>query len=76
MRGSPGWKIDYIKYEFGDHGYLVWADPASCGVDQVEGRYGVEQVRDAVRESLIFMGRDFPGKTGDISKAIIDYKLR
>ncbi len=74
--GSPGREIDYIEDDYGDYVYHVWVDPASSGVDQAEGRYSVEQVRDAVRESLLFMGRDLPEKTGDIRKVIIDYKLR
>lgn len=76
VRGSPGWEIDYVEDDYGDDVYHVWADPASSGIEQAEGRYSVEQVRDAVRESLLFMGRDFPEKTGDISRVIIDYKLR
>ena len=75
VRGSPGWEIDFIEDECGDNVYLVWADPQCSGIEPAEQHFSVENVRVAVRESLLYMGRGFPDKTSEISKALIDYKL-
>jgi len=36
----------------------------------------VETMRDAVRESLLYMGRNFPEKTTALSSVLVEYKLR
>jgi hypothetical protein len=76
VRGSPGWEIDFIEDEFGDHVYHVWADSVSSGMEPADQFYRVETVRDAVRESLLYLGRGFPEKTSEISKVIVDYNLK
>ena len=75
VRGSPGWEIDFIEDDCGDNVYLVWADPQCSGIEPAEQHFSVENVRVAVRESLLYMGRGFPDKTNELSKALIDYKL-
>ena len=76
IRGSPGWEIDFIENDMGDYVYHIWADPASSGLEPANQYFSVETMRDAVRESLLYMGRNFPEKTAAISDIIIEYKLR
>ena len=76
VRGSPGWEIDFIENDMADHVYHVWADPANSGIEPANQYFSVETMRDAVRESLLYMGRNFPDKTTALSRALVEYKLR
>jgi hypothetical protein len=76
VRGSPGWEIDFIENDMGDHVYHVWADPANSGIEPANQYFSVEMMRDAVRKSLLYMGKNFPEKTTALSSALVEYKLR
>jgi len=76
VRGSPGWEIDFIENDMGDHVYHVWADPANSGIEPANQYFSVETMRDAVRKSLLYMVRNFPEKTTALSSALVEYKLR
>ena len=75
LGGDPGWAIDYIRGAHGTSYYHVWTDPEISGLEPNEETYATEIFRQAVKESLVAMGREYPQKRSEIDEVIQRYNL-
>jgi hypothetical protein len=56
--------------------YRVWADPEMSGIEPTDALYSSENVRDAVRQSLLALREAYPEKMDEVNEIIRRYNLQ
>lgn len=72
--GDPGWEVECINDEEGEH-YRVWADPDVSGLNPCVAVYDAGAFRRAARETLLALGASFPEKMAEIEGVLRKYGL-
>lgn len=73
--GDPGWEIEHIHSSDGTASFQVWADPNISGIEPSVAIYSADNVRRALRESLVAFGEADPTRTSEVKSAIRRYHL-
>jgi hypothetical protein len=73
--GDPGWEISCVSdVQDGVH-YRVWADSEMSGIEPDEAIYTIEEMRKALKESLLAFAEEYPEKLIEVKEVLERYKF-
>jgi hypothetical protein len=73
--GDSGWEIAHFGTDSESGYFKVWADPEISGIEPSEATYEIDELRTALKESLLVFATQYPEKVPEVKEVLLKYNL-